>query len=81
MKTLIAKMTSALSGAVAIVAGLTLAGLGFAVVATLATFALAAMGVAMLAAPFLIDRSEAAQDETQADHVAQEDTNGQAVAA
>ena len=71
MNTLFAKITSALSTAVAIVAALTLAGLGFAVVATLATFALAAMGIAMLAAPFLM--KDQAADESDATFETTED--------
>lgn len=53
MKTLINKMTTALSGAVLFAAAIAMAGLGFAVIATLAIFAVFAIGVALIAAPFV----------------------------
>ena len=52
MKTLINKITNAVSGAVLFAAAVAMAGLGFAVVAILAVFAFFAIGVALLAAPF-----------------------------
>lgn len=64
MKTLINKATSAISGAVLFAAAVAMAGLGFAVIASLAIFALFAVGVALLAAPFV---SMAQQDEAVSD--------------
>lgn len=52
MKTLINKVTTAISGAVLFAAALAMAGLGFAMIALLAFFAFIAIGVALLAAPF-----------------------------
>ncbi len=52
MTNLIHKLSSALSNAVLFAAAVIMAGLGFAVVGTLALFALLAVGVAMIAAPF-----------------------------
>jgi len=53
MTNLINTVSSAASKAVLFVAAITLAGLGFAVVGTFAVFALAAAGVALIAAPFI----------------------------
>jgi hypothetical protein len=53
MNTLITKLTSAISGAVLFAAGCVMAGLGFALVAMLAVFGFVALGVALLATPFL----------------------------
>ena len=52
MTTLINKITTAVSGAVLFAAAIAMAGLGFAVIATLALFAFLAVGIALLAAPF-----------------------------
>lgn len=52
MKTLINKFTTAASGAVLFAAAIAMAGLGFAVIASLAIFAFFAVGVALVAAPF-----------------------------
>lgn len=52
MTNLINKLSTALSNTVLFAATVVMAGLGFAVVGTLALFALMAFGVAMIAAPF-----------------------------
>jgi len=52
MKTLIKKATTALSGAVLFAAAIAMAGLGFAVIASLTVFAFFAVGIALVAAPF-----------------------------
>ena len=52
MKTLINKVTSAISGTVLFAAAIAMAGLGFAVIASLTVFAFFSMGIALLAAPF-----------------------------
>lgn len=66
MKSLITKTTTTLSGVVLFAFGCVMAGLGLAAISMLALFALATMGIAVLAAPFLAmvqdDKSEA--DET-----------------
>ncbi|SLN38497.1 hypothetical protein [Pseudooctadecabacter jejudonensis] len=61
MKNLITKATSALSGAVLFAAAVAMAGVGFAAIATLAFFALLAVGIACLTAPFV---SVASDDDT-----------------
>lgn len=53
MKTFMTKVTSAAAAAVALFVGCALAGLGLVVMALLAIFALAATGLAMIAAPFM----------------------------
>lgn len=53
MKSLINKATSTLSGIVLFAFGCVMAGLGLAAISMLALFALATMGIAVLAAPFL----------------------------
>ena len=53
MTNLLNKLRSALSNTALFGAAIFMAGLGFAVVGTLAQFALMAVGVAMLAAPFV----------------------------
>ena len=53
MKNLMNKIAAAASGAVVFVAGLAIAGMGLALVGTMALFALCAVGVALLAAPFV----------------------------
>lgn len=58
MTTLINKITTAVSGAVLFAAAIAMAGLGFAVIATLAFFAFLAIGIALLAAPFARTASE-----------------------
>ncbi len=58
MKTVLAKITSAAAAAVALFVGCALAGLGLVVMALLAMFALAATGLALLAAPFMPKPSE-----------------------
>ncbi len=63
MKTLINKMTSAVSNAVLFAAAIVMAGLGFALVGTLALFGVLALGVALLAAPFVGRPDVAPQDE------------------
>lgn len=52
MNSFFAKVTSAAAAGVVLVAGAVMAGLGFTVLAVLAMFALAAYGLAFLAAPF-----------------------------
>ncbi len=53
MTNLINTVTSAVSNTVLFAAGVVMAGLGFAFVGTLALFALMAVGVAMIASPFI----------------------------
>ena len=53
MTNLIAKLTSAMSNTVLFIAAVIMVGLGFAVIGTLALFALMAIGVAIIASPFL----------------------------
>ena len=65
MKNLINKITTAVSGVVLFAAAIAMAGLGFAVIATLALFALIAIGVALLAAPFAKTANE--EDESVED--------------
>ena len=65
MKNLINKITTAVSGVVLFAAAIAMAGLGFAVIATLALFALLAIGVALLAAPFAKTANE--EDESVED--------------
>ena len=62
MTNLITKITSALSNAVLLAAALVMAGLGFAFVGTLALFALMAVGVAVIAAPFVAQPQQADAD-------------------
>lgn len=65
MKTLINKVTSAISGVVLFAAAMAMAVLGFAVIASLAIFSFFAIGVALLAAPFVpvAQKDEAATDD------------------
>ena len=53
MKTILAKISSAVAGAVALLLAFAMAGLGFTVLAFLALIALATLGVALLASPFI----------------------------
>ncbi|MEL7345080.1 MAG: hypothetical protein AAFN59_09510 [Pseudomonadota bacterium] len=53
MTNLIKKLSAALSNTVLFAAAIIMAGLGFAVVGTLALFALVAFGIALIAAPFV----------------------------
>ncbi|MEL6571339.1 MAG: hypothetical protein AAFQ64_06765 [Pseudomonadota bacterium] len=53
MKPLIHKVTAAISGAVLFAAAIAMAGLGFAVIASLAIFAFFTLGIALLASPFV----------------------------
>ena len=64
MKTFINKVTSAISGAVLFAAAMAMAGLGFAVVVSLAIFAFFAIGISLLTAPFVpvSQKNEAATD-------------------
>lgn len=66
MKTLINKMTATLSNVVLFVAAAVMAGLGFAVLGALALFALLAMGVALIAAPFAALAHPAEADDAEA---------------
>lgn len=71
MTNLMNKLTSALSNTVLFAATVLMAGLGFAVVGTLALFALMAVGVALIAAPFVAQPSQTDADtDTTADAVA-----------
>jgi membrane protein implicated in regulation of membrane protease activity len=63
MTNLINTLTSAISNTVLFTAAVIMAGLGFVFVGTLALFALLAIGVAMIASPF-VARAEAASDDT-----------------
>jgi hypothetical protein len=67
MKNLIATLTSAVSKTVLFTAAVVMVGLSFALVGTLALFALIAAGIGMIAAPFAV-RAQAAS--TDADIVA-----------
>lgn len=62
MTDLITSTRSALSNTVLSVAAVVMAGLGFAVVGTLALFALLAVGVAMIAAPIVSGLQPATAD-------------------
>ncbi len=62
MKNLINKLTVATSGAVLFVLGCVMAGLGFAVLGMLALFALATVGIALLASPFLAAKQPQTDD-------------------
>ena len=53
MKSLLAKTTSTAAGAIVILVGCAMAGLGLTVIAVVALFALAAFGLALLARPFV----------------------------
>ena len=64
MNTLINKTTSALSSVVLFACGCVMAGLGLAVVGVLAVFAFAAIGLALLASPF-VALAQAPQSETE----------------
>ena len=62
MKNLINKATSTLSGIVLFAFGCVMAGLGLATVGVLALFALAAVGLSLLAAPFVSQTQPAAEE-------------------
>lgn len=64
MKNLINKATSALSGAVLFAIGVAMAGLGFAVMGALALFALMAVGLGLLAVPFIGKAQTRDEDDT-----------------
>ncbi len=64
MKNLMNSIASAVSGAALFAFGCVMVGLGFAAVSTLALFALAAVGVAMLAYPFVAMAQSPASDTT-----------------
>ncbi len=70
MNNLINKITSAVSGAVLFAAACVMAGLGFAVLGTLAVFALFAVGIALLAAPFVALAQKSDADVEDAEVVA-----------
>ena len=53
MKSLMTKIASMFSGVALFALGCVMAGLGFAAISTLALFALAALGLGVLAAPFV----------------------------
>ncbi|CTQ71495.1 hypothetical protein [Roseibium alexandrii] len=53
MKSILEKTTATFAGAIVVLVGCVMAGLGFTVIAFLALFALAAYGLALIAAPFL----------------------------
>lgn len=53
MKPVLTKITSTIAGAIVLVIGCAMAGLGLSVLAVLAMFAMAALGLAVLARPFL----------------------------
>ncbi len=67
MKNLMNTLTAAVSNTVLFAAAIVMAGLGFAVVGTLALFALMAVGVAMIASPFV---ASARTDDADAEVVA-----------
>lgn len=62
MNTLIDTFKSAVSTAVLFMAGLFTVGLGFAFVGTIALFGLVAVGIALVAAPFVAPRVPASGD-------------------
>lgn len=62
MTNLTNKLTTAASNAVLFTAGLVLAGLGFAIVGSVALFALMAVGVALVAAPFIAQEKPVASE-------------------
>lgn len=62
MTDLMNKFSTALSHTVLFAAAVVMAGIGFAVVGTLALFALMAIGVAMIAAPFIAKHHAADAD-------------------
>lgn len=66
MKPFLNKVSSTVAGAVVVLVGCAMAGLGLTVMAFLAIFALAAFGLAILAKPFL-DMSERNAEDVQAD--------------
>jgi predicted exporter len=71
MTNLITKLTTALSNTVLFTGAIVMVGVGFAAVGTLALFALVAVGVAMLTAPFVTpDRPAAATADVEAETVA-----------
>ncbi len=59
MTNLINKLANALTNIVLFAAAVVMAGIGFAVVGTLALFGLLAIGVAMIAAPFVTNEQPA----------------------
>ncbi|WP_375279824.1 hypothetical protein [Pseudooctadecabacter sp.] len=62
MTTLMSKFKSAVSTTVVCAAGVVMMGLGFALVGTLALFGLVAIGIALLAAPFVAPTLQASAD-------------------
>lgn len=66
MNNVINKITSTIAGGALFVIGCVIAGLGFSVLAVLAVFALAMLGLAFLAAPFLNVKLSEAGAETEA---------------
>ena len=64
MNTIVNKIATTVSSVVLFAAACVMAGLGFAVVATLAFFALIAVGLTLLAAPF-VGLSQNASNETK----------------
>ncbi|MBO9420197.1 hypothetical protein J7444_01065 [Labrenzia sp. R4_1] len=66
MKSILEKTTATFAGAIVVLVGCVMAGLGFTVIAFLAMFALAAYGLALIAAPFLaMAQKQAEQSEPQ----------------
>ena len=63
MKSLFAKITSTAAGAIVLLVGCAMAGLGLTVIAVLAMFALAVLGLALLARPFMALSEQNADDE------------------
>lgn len=66
MTNLMTKLTATVSSTVLFAAAVVMAGLSFAVVGTLALFALMAVGIALIAAPF-VKMAEAAPADAKAD--------------
>ena len=60
MNTLMQKIGNAVSNTILFAAAIAMAGLGFAVVGTIALFGLMAVGVALIAAPFVAQPKTAA---------------------
>ncbi len=66
MTNLFNKLGTALSNTVMFAAAVIMAGLGFAVMGTLAVFAVLAIGIALIAAPFAMQPQTPATDEDAA---------------
>lgn len=75
MKSVFSKVTSTAAGVVVFLVGCALAGLGFTVMAFLAMFAMAAYGLALIAAPFV---EQVMKDRDSSEHEATYETQAAA---